>query len=83
MAIVNLHLDLEENYKNFLKDLYKIFVVLIVIQIILTNMNLNKDFLQKALFGEILNDEILILLLVIIISISAYYLIFNKLLEIN
>lgn len=83
MAIVNLHLDLDENYKNFLKDLYKIFVVLIVIQIILTNMNLNKDFLQKALFGEILNDEILILLLVIIISISAYYLIFNKLLEIN
>ena len=83
MAIVNLHLDLEENYKNFLKDLYKIFVVLIVIQIILTNIDLNKDFLQKALFGEILNDEILILLLVIIISISAYYLIFNKLLEIN
>ena len=83
MAIVNLHLDLEENYKNFFFFFYKIFVVLIVIQIILTNMNLNKDFLQKALFGEILNDEILILLLVIIISISAYYLIFNKLLEIN
>lgn len=83
MAIINLHLDLDENYKNFIKDVYKIFVILLVIQLILNQMNLPKDFLFNAINGDILNDSILALLIVIIIGVSAYYLIFNKLLEIN
>lgn len=83
MAIINLHLDLDENYKNFIKDVYKILVILLVIQLILNQMNLPKDFLFNAINGDILNDSILALLIVIIIGVSAYYLIFNKLLEIN
>jgi len=83
MAIINLHLDLDENYKNFLKDIYKLFVILIVIQLIFSSMNPNKDFLINALSGPMLNDDIMSLLLIIIIGISAYYLVFNKLLEIN
>lgn len=83
MAIINLHLDLDENYKNFLKDIYKLFVILIVIQLIFSSMNPNKDFLLNALSGPMLNDDIMSLLLIIIIGISAYYLVFNKLLEIN
>ena len=83
MAIINLHLDLDENYKNFLKDIYKLFVILIVIQLIFSTMNPGKDFLINALSGDLLNDEIMTLLLIIIIGISAYYLVFNKLLEIN
>ena len=83
MAIINLHLDLDENYKNFLKDIYKLFVILIVIQLIFSSMNPSKDFLINALSGDLLNDEIMTLLLIIIIGISAYYLVFNKLLEIN
>ena len=83
MAIINLHLDLDENYKNFLKDIYKLFVILIVIQLIFSSMNPSKDFLINALSGDLLNDEIMTLLLIIIIGISAYYLVFNKFLEIN
>jgi|TARA_B110000483_G_scaffold106718_1_gene130211 hypothetical protein len=83
MAIINLHLDLDENYKNFLKDTYKLFVILIVIQLIFSCMNPSKDFLMNALSGDLLNDDIMCLLLIIIIGISAYYLVFNKLLEIN
>lgn len=82
MAIINLHLDVEENYKNFLKDTYKLFVILLVIQVIFSQMNPSKDFLMNALTGDILNDDIIALLFIIIIGISSYYLIFNKLLEI-
>lgn len=83
MAIINLHLDLDDNYKNLIRDIYKLFTILIVIQIIFNLLDAKKDFLFNALSGDILNDEIVILLFVIILSISSYYLIFNKILEIN
>ena len=83
MAIINLHLDLEENYINFLKDIYKLFTILIVIQIIFNSLDVKKDFLYSAMSGNILNDDIVILLFIIILGISSYYLIFNKILEIN
>ena len=83
MAIINLHLDLEENYINFLKDIYKLFTILVVIQIIFNSLDVKKDFLYSAMSGNILNDDIVILLFIIILGISSYYLIFNKILEIN
>ena len=83
MAIINLHLDLDDNYKNLLVDTYKIFTTLIIIQIILTSANVKKDFLLSAFSGEILNDDFVGLLFTIILGISSYYLIFNKILEID
>tara|TARA_Y200000002_G_scaffold378402_1_gene385728 strand:+ start:693 stop:944 length:252 start_codon:yes stop_codon:yes gene_type:complete len=83
MAIINLHLDLDDNYKNLIRDIYKLFTILIVIQVIFNLLDTKKDFLFNALSGDILNDEIVILLFVIILSVSSYYLIFNKILEIN
>ena len=83
MAIINLHLDLEENYINYLKDVYKLFTILIVIQIIFNLLDVKKDFLYNSMSGNILNDDVVILLFVIILGISSYYLIFNKILEIN
>ena len=83
MAIINLHLDLDYNYKNLVLEIYKFFTVLIVIQIILTSANVKKDFLLSAFSGEILNDDFVGLLFTIILGISSYYLIFNKILEID
>lgn len=83
MAIINLHLDLEENYKDFLKDIYKLFTILIVIQIIFNSLDVKKDFFINAISGDILNDDLVVLLFVIILGISSYYLIFNKILKIN
>jgi len=83
MAIINLHLDLEENYIDFIKDIYKLFTILIVIQIIFNFLDVKKDFLINALSGDILNDELVVLLFTIILGISSYYLIFNKILKIN
>lgn len=83
MAIININLDLNENYKDFLQDAYKIIVILFVIQIIFHAMQPDKDFLMKALNGDILNDNLLILIIIILIGISSYYLVFNELLELN
>ena len=83
MAIINLHLDLDYNYKNLVLEIYKFFTILIVIQIILTSANVKKDFLLSAFSGEILNDDFIGLLFTIILGISSYYLIFNKILEID
>lgn len=83
MAIINLHLDIDENYKNFLKDIYKIFTILIVIQIIFVFSNVKKDFIINSISGDILNDDFVAMLFIVILGISSYYLIFNKILEIN
>jgi len=83
MAIINLHLDLDENYKNFIKDIYKIFVILFVIQIILNFGDVKKDFFINALSGNLFNDDFAALIFVIILGISSYYLIFNRILEIQ
>ena len=83
MAIINLHLDINENYKTYINDIYKLFTILIVIQILLNLLEINKDFFYNSLSGPILNDDLVTLLFVIILGISSYYLIFNKILEIN
>ena len=83
MAIINLHLDIDENYKNFLKDIYKIFTIFIVIQIIFVFSNVKKDFIINSISGDILNDDFVAILFIVILGISSYYLIFNKILEIN
>ena len=83
MAIINLHLDINENYKTYINDIYKLFTILIVIQILFNLLEINKDFFHNSLSGPILNDDLVTLLFVIILGISSYYLIFNKILEIN
>ena len=74
--------DIPDRLK-ILQDSYKIIVILFVIQIIFHAMQPDKDFLMKALNGDILNDNLLILIIVILIGISSYYLVFNELLELN
>ena len=45
--------------------------------------NVPKNILNSALTGSLLNDEFMTLLIFIIIGISSYYLIFDKVLSIN
>jgi hypothetical protein len=79
MAIFNLHLDLDKEYIQLIKDLYKIIVILIVFQIIMYYSGNSKNILITAFSGNLLNDDFMTILIYIIISISAYYLIFDKL----
>jgi hypothetical protein len=83
MAIINLYLDFDKDYINLINDIYKIIVVLIVFQILMHYSNVPKNILNSALTGSLLNDEFMTLLIFIIIGISSYYLIFDKVLSIN
>jgi len=83
MAIYNLYLDLENDYINLIKDIYKTLIILIVFQGILYYGNVQKNIVSSALTGHLLNDEFMMLLMVVIISFSAYYLVFERILEIK
>ena len=83
MSIFNINLDLEENYIHLIKDLYKIIIILIIFQILIYYSNSQKNILNSALMGSILNDDFMTLLIYIIIGISGYYLVFDKIISIN
>jgi hypothetical protein len=83
MAIFNFNLDLDKEYIDLIKDIYKVVVILIVFQIILYYSNCQKNILNSALTGTLLNDDFMTLLIYLIISISSYYLVFDKLISIN
>lgn len=81
MAIYNLYLD--KDYISLVKDLYKTIVILIIFQILVYYSKSQKNILNSALTGTLLNDEFLTLVIFILIGISAYYLVFEKILSIN
>lgn len=81
MAIYNLYLD--KDYVSLVKDLYKTIVILIIFQILVYYSKSQKNILNSALTGTLLNDEFLTLVIFILIGISAYYLVFEKILSIN
>lgn len=83
MAIFNFYLTLDKEYIQLIKDIYKVLVILIVFQIIMYFSNSEKNIINSALTGNILNDQFMTLLIYIIISISSYYLIFDRLISIS
>lgn len=82
MAILNIYLDLDEEYINLIKDVYKVIVILVVFQILIS-FSSQKNIINNALTGCLLNDDFMVVLIFVIISISAYYLIFDRLLRIE
>lgn len=82
MAILNIYLDIDEEYVNLVKDIYKVLVILVVFQI-LVSFSTQKNIVNNALTGSLLNDDFMILLIFAIISMSSYYLIFDRLLRIE
>ena len=83
MAIFDLYLGIDSEYIKLLQDIYKAIVILIVFQVLVFNLNASKNIINTALTGAIMNDEFMTVLLCVIISIGAYYLVFDKILSIN
>ena len=85
MAILNIYLNIDNEYINLIKDIYKVLVILIVFQILvsLSTQKNQKNIITIALTGCLLNDDFMIILIFAIISISSYYLIFDRLLSIE
>lgn len=81
MAIYNIYLDLDKNYINLINDLYKAIIILITFQTLIHYSNSQKNFLNSALSGSLLNDDFMTLLIFILIGIMTYYLIFDKILN--
>jgi hypothetical protein len=83
MAILDIYLDIDTEYINLIKDIYKVLVILIIFQLLVYYSNSQKNIVNTALTGYLLNDDFMTLLIFITIGISSYYLIFDKLISIN
>lgn len=79
MAIIDIYIQNE--YTPLIRDVYRIFIILVLFHIILSNSNCSKLFLSSALTGNMMNNEFIELLIYLIISVCGYYLVFDKLVE--
>lgn len=82
MALINLYLDVDSNYKEFLNDSYKIIVILLVIQMMVYFSNDNKNLVTNALTGDLWNDNLFLLIIYILVGVSSYYFVFEKVFKI-
>lgn len=82
MALINLHLNIDEEYKKLLQDLYKLIVILCVFQAMIYYSD-NKNLLNNSLNGVLLNDDLLVLIIYIMIALSSYYFVFEKIFKIE
>ena len=83
MAILDIYLNIDNEYINLIRDTYKVLVILIIFQLLVYYSNAQKNIVNTALTGFLLNDDFMTLLIFIIIGISSYYLIFDKLISFN
>jgi hypothetical protein len=81
MAIFNIYLDFNKDYVNLIKDIYKVLTILIVFQFLIYSSVSQKNIINTALTGFIMNDEFMTLLIFVIISLCSYYLVFDKILN--
>ena len=82
MALINLYLDVDSNYKEFLNDSYKIIVILLVIQMMVYFTNDNKNLISNALTGDLWNDNLFLLIIYILVGVSSYYFVFENVFKI-
>jgi hypothetical protein len=83
MAIIDIYLDIDSEYINLIKDIYKVLVIFILFHLLVYYSNAQKNIVNTALTGFLLNDDFMTLLIFIIIGICSYYLFFDKLVSFN
>ena len=81
MAIFDIYLDIDKDYIKIINDIYKISVILIIFQLIISLSSSNKNIINNSLNGSIMNDDFMTLLIYIIISVLGYYLVFEKIIN--
>jgi hypothetical protein len=82
MAIFNIYLDVDNEYLQLIKDIYKTLVILIIFQFLVVLSNGSSgNLIDNSLKGSFLNDNFMTLLINILIGFFGYYLVFNKILE--
>lgn len=79
MALLNLDLNLSNDYTNILKNIYKFSIILILFQIFMVICCKNKK-LNLGLTGKILNTDFIQALLLLILAYLGYELVFKEIL---
>ncbi len=81
MALYEIYLDVDPEYKETIQTIYKFLVILIVFHLL---MSLSYNGSKPILFGltrELFNDDFMNLVFIGIISIIAYYFVSQKLVK--
>ncbi len=83
MPLYRIYLDVDQEYKETIKAIYKFLVVVIVFHIL---MYLSYKGSKPLLFGltrELFNDDVMNFIFIGMISIISYYFVSEKILKFN
>ena len=83
MALLTLNLDVDNNYKTLVEDLYRILAYLVIFHLFVGLNYGNRVPSNFGLSGNFFNDNFLSLCLLVVITVLAYNLVFKYLIEIN
>ena len=82
-SIVQLNINSSTNYVNLIKSLYMFIFVFMIWHILLSLSYSKKQPINMGLSGELFNNNFVNFILTGMISILSFYLVFQKILEIN
>ena len=83
MALFDIYLDLNKDYKDLINDLYKILIIFILFHLMISHSGNSKNFIINGLMGNGFNNDFMYLCIFIILSIMGYYLVFDKIISFN
>ena len=82
MAILNIHLNLKQEYKELLDDFVKFSVILLIFHTLL-GLSQGKFPNNLGLTGDLYNNDLITIFIFLLISVYVYHMVFKKLIEIN
>ena len=82
MAILNIHLNLRQDYKDLLNDLIKIIIILLTFHALLSLSQGKSPTANLGLTGDLFNNDFLTVFVFLIISFYIYHMIFKRVIEI-
>tara|TARA_B100001287_G_C22546418_1_gene464621 strand:- start:210 stop:464 length:255 start_codon:yes stop_codon:yes gene_type:complete len=83
MALLTLNLDVDNNYKTLVEDLYRILGYLVIFHIFVCFNYGSRIPSNFGLSGNLFNDNFLSLCLIIVLTVLAYNLVFKYLIEVD
>jgi|TARA_Y100000768_G_C23866447_1_gene628288 uncharacterized oligopeptide transporter (OPT) family protein len=82
-SIVQLNINSSSNYVNLIKSMYMFIFIFMVWHVLLSLSYDKKQPINIGLTGELFNNNFINFILTGMISILSFYLVFQKILEIN
>ena len=82
-SIVQLNINSSSNYVNLIKSMYMFIFIFMVWHVLLSLSYDKKQPMNIGLTGELFNNNFINFILTGMISILSFYLVFQKILEIN